>query len=132
MAAGGMTTEKFRDYIDSFNRDDYEGFAKYYAPDVLLDLGGRMEIRGRDGILDFYRGVKKRVRETLTINNVLLEGNVLAAEIATEFYGLEDWPDFIAGPLMKGEAINLISFIFYTINDKGQYQLIRTARYKKF
>lgn len=132
MAAGGMTKEKFRDYIASFNRDDYEGFGKYYAPDVLLDLGGRMEIRGRDGILDFYRGVKKRVRETLTINNVLLEGNVLAAEIATEFYGLEDWPDFIAGPLMKGEAINLISFIFYTINDKGQYQIIRTARYKKF
>jgi SnoaL-like domain len=132
MAADGMTKEKFRDYIDSFNRDDYAGFGKYYAEDVLLDLGGRMEIRGRDGILDFYRGVKKRVRETLTINNVLVDGNVLAAEIATEFYGLEDWPDFIAGPLMKGDAINLISFIFYTINDHGQYQVIRTARYKKF
>ena len=87
---------------------------------------------GREGILNFYRDVKKRVRETLVINNVLIDGNILAAEIATEFYGLEDWPDFIAGPLMKGDAINMISFIFYTMNDAGQYQLIRTARYKVF
>ena len=132
MASIGMTKDKFRDYIESFNRDDYEGFGKYYADDVHFDLGGRLQIQGREGILNFYRDVKKRVRETLVINNVLIDGNILAAEIATEFYGLEDWPDFIAGPLMKGDAINMISFIFYTMNDAGQYQLIRTARYKVF
>jgi len=117
----------FADYIACFNRDDYAGFGKYYADDVLLELGRKKQLRGRQAILDFYREVKARIRETLEIRNVICDEQGLAAEIATEFYALEDWPEFIAGPVKKGESIHIVSFVHYRI-ENGRFAHIRSTR----
>ena len=122
-----MNKQLFADYIDSFNRDDFEGFSKYYAEDVVLELGKRKTLRGRQAIIDFYREVKARIRETLVIQNVVADEEGLAAEVATEFHALEDWPDFIAGPIRKGESIHIVSWVFYRIVN-GRFQHIRSTR----
>jgi hypothetical protein len=119
----------FRDYIESFNRDDFAGFGKYYAEDVLLELGRKKQLHGRQAILDFYREVKARVRETLEIRNVIVDEDGLAAEIATEFVALEDWPDFIAGAMQKGDIIRILSFVHYRICD-GKFTHIRSTRFQ--
>ena len=124
-----MNKELFSDYIASFNRNDFEGFGRYYAEDVLFELGRKKQLRGRAAILDFYREVKSKVRETLEIRNVICDGEGLAAEIATEFYGLVDWPDFIAGRLMRGESIHILSFVHYKIRD-GKFVHIRSTRFQ--
>ncbi len=124
-----MDKNQFRDYIDCFNRDDFAGFSRYYTEDVVLELP-RKELRGRQAIVDFYKEVKARVRETLQINQVIADEEGLAAEVATEFYGLEDWPEFIVAPLRKGESIHLVSFVFYRIRD-GKFAHIRSARLRK-
>lgn len=124
-----MDKRLFHDYIDSFNRDDFAGFGKYYAEDVLFELGRKKQLRGRQAILDFYREVKARVRETLEIRNVICDGEGLAAEIATEFVALEDWPDFIAGAMMKGDSIRILSFVHYRIRD-GKFTHIRSTRFQ--
>ena len=106
-----MNKRLFAEYIASFNRDDFEGFGKYYADDVVLELGKRKTLRGRQAILDFYREVKSKIRETLVIRNVIADEAGLAAEIATEFHALEDWPEFIAVsvmPLMVAAAIAVL------------------------
>ena len=123
----GMNKQLFGEYIASFNRDDFEGFSKYYADDVVLELGKRKTLHGRQAIVDFYREVKSKIRETLVIRNVVADDAGLAAEIATEFHALVDWPDFIAGPIRKGESIHIVSWIFYTIV-KGRFQTIRSTR----
>ncbi|HTY94101.1 MAG TPA: nuclear transport factor 2 family protein [Steroidobacteraceae bacterium] len=122
-----MNKQLFGDYIASFNRDDFEGFSKYYAPDVVLQLGTRKTLHGRQAIIDFYREVKARIRETLVIRTVVADEEGLAAEVATEFHALEDWPDFIAGPIRKGESIHIVSWVFYTIVD-GRFKTIRSTR----
>ena len=122
-----MNKQLFADYIGSFNRDDFEGFSKYYAEDVVLELGKRKTLRGRQAIIDFYREVKARIRETLVIQNVVADEEGLAAEVATEFHALEDWPDFIAGPIRKGESIHIVSWVFYRIVN-GRFQHIRSTR----
>ncbi|HUK01714.1 MAG TPA: nuclear transport factor 2 family protein [Steroidobacteraceae bacterium] len=122
-----MNKALFADYIACFNRDDYAGFGKYYADDVLLELGRKKQLRGRQAILDFYREVKARIRETLEIRNVICDEQGLAAEIATEFYALEDWPEFIAGPVKKGESIHIVSFVHYRI-ENGRFAHIRSTR----
>jgi ketosteroid isomerase-like protein len=122
-----MNKQLFADYIGSFNRDDFEGFSKYYAEDVVLELGKRKTLRGRQAIIDFYREVKARIRETLVIQNVVADEDGLAAEVATEFHALEDWPDFIAGPIKKGESIHIVSWVFYRIVN-GRFQHIRSTR----
>jgi SnoaL-like domain len=122
-----MNKQLFGEYIASFNRDDFEGFSKYYADDVVLQLGTRKTLRGRQAIIDFYREVKVRIRESLEIRTVIADDEGLAAEVATEFHALEDWPDFIAGPIRKGESIHIVSWIFYSIVN-GRFQSIRSAR----
>lgn len=121
-----MNKNDFRNYIDSFNRNDFPGFSRYYTDDVVLELP-RKELRGRQAIVDFYREVKAKIRETLEIKQVVADEEGLAAEVATEFYALEDWPDFIVGPIRKGESIRLISLVIYRIRD-GKFAHIKSAR----
>ena len=124
-----MNTAEYRDYIDCFNRNDFDGFGKYYHDDVIFELGDKKTIVGRDNILDFYRGVKAKVRETLDVLSAVGDENLLAVHVRTEFFGLEDWPDFIAGPLMKGESLWIESLGYYYLKD-GKVTRILGARFK--
>src|SRR5580698_1845596 len=122
-----MNKQLYGEYIAAFNRDDFEGFSKYYAEDVVLNLGNRKTIHGRQGIIDFYREVKSRIRETLVIRNIVADETGLAVEVATEFHALEDWPDFIAGAIRNGESIHIVSLVVYNIVN-GKFQTIRSTR----
>ena len=124
-----MNAADYADYIDCFNRNDFDGFGKYYCEDVVFELGEKKRIVGRENILDFYREVKARIRETLDILSVSSGPDSLAVHVATEFYALEDWPDFIAGPLMKGDALNIESLGYYYLRD-GKFARILGARLK--
>jgi hypothetical protein len=124
-----MTYEDYADYIERFNANDFEGFGRYYADDVVFNLGDKKQIVGRDNILDFYRDVKSKVRETLDILGVCAGPDTLACHVRTEFYALVDWPDFIAGPLKQGDSLNIESLGFYYLRD-GKFAQILGARYK--
>jgi hypothetical protein len=126
-----MTRDEFlSDYIGAFNRGELDRFTRFYAEDVVLDLGGRRQLVGRQAIRDFYSGVFENIRETLSVEQLVMDEQGLACIIATEFHAFEDWPDFIAGPIRKGESIFIESFIFYTIGDDGKFTRIRTTRSK--
>jgi hypothetical protein len=123
-----MDKQMFRDYIACFNRDGFAGFSRYYTDDVLLELPQK-ELRGPQAIVDFYRVVKARIRETLRINEIVADEAGLAAEVETEFFALEDWPDFIVRPVKKGESIRIVSFVHYKIRD-GRFAHIKSARFR--
>ena len=123
-----MDREEFREYIDCFNDDDFEGFGRYYAPDVEFNLGDRKRIVGRENVLDFYRDVATQVRETLDVQGVIVDGDRIAAELDTEFYAVEDAPEFVAGPLAAGESLHIHSFVHYWLED-DRFTTIKSARY---
>jgi hypothetical protein len=123
-----MNKQMFRDYIDCFNRDDFAGFTRHYTDDVVLELPQK-ELRGPRAIVDFYRVVKARIRETLRINEIVADEEGLAAEVETEFLALEDWPEFIVRPVKKGESIHIVSFVHYKIRD-GRFAHIKSARFR--
>lgn len=124
-----MTEQDYADYIDCFNRNDFAGFGRYYADDVVFELGDKKRIVGRDAILDFYRDVKAKVRETLEILSTAAGPGSFAVHVRTVFEGLEDWPDFIAGPLMKGDTLTIESLGYYYVED-GKFTRILGARFK--
>ena len=124
-----MTEDDFRRYVAAFNANDYAGFGTFYADDVVFELGSMKRIVGREAILDFYRDVKSKVRETLDILSVAVGPDAMAVHVATEFYGLVDWPDFIAGPLMKGQALHIESIGYYYLRD-GKFARILGGRLK--
>lgn len=128
--AVGMTEERFRTYIDAFNRDDYSSFGDYYDEDVVLVIAGKTELKGRQAIFDFYKTVKSQTKRTIEVNKVITAPNHLAAELQSEFLALEDLPDFTAGAMKKGGRIFINTFVFYDLRD-GKFARIRSAEFRK-
>jgi ketosteroid isomerase-like protein len=124
-----FTEKDFRDYIAAFNRNDFEGFAQYYTDNIIFEGRGR-HFKSRDEVLNFYRTVKSRMRETITIKEVIVGENDMTVEIETELSAFEDWLDMPTGPIHKGEVIRSQSFVWYKIENK-KFVHIRSARYRR-
>lgn len=125
-----MPEDRFRAYIDAFNRSDYDALRRYYAPDVRLVIGNGTELVGREAIVEFYRPVKAATERTIQVLQCFHDGNVLAAELESEFLALQDLPDFAAGPMNKGDRRYLNSLVLYEF-DGDHYTSIRAAVLKR-
>jgi uncharacterized protein with NRDE domain len=124
-----MTKDDFRAYVAAFNAKDFDGFSRYYAENVQLQLGQKRTLNSRQEIVDFYSVVKTQCDERLWIKAIIMDEEGLAAELDTEFKAIANVPDFIAGPLEIGQSIFLTSFVHYTIKD-GRFATIKSARSK--
>ena len=126
-AGAARALESFRQYIDAFNRSDFDGFSGYYMPDI--DFRGRGgTFAGKDAVLTFYRGVKARMRETLTIRGLVVGKRQWVADIVTELYAQEDWPDFASGAIKKGETRRSENFIWYEL-EGDKFKRVRSGRH---
>jgi hypothetical protein len=123
-----LTSEDFRRYIDAFNRNDFETFGGYYAPQIHFQ-GQAGEFHSREQVVSFYRQVKARVRETIGILTLVSGARDIVAELETELHALVDWPDFPTGPIYKGETRRSQNFCWYEVAD-GMFGRIRSARYR--
>jgi ketosteroid isomerase-like protein len=95
----------FRAYSAAFSNADFERFPTFYTEDVQLELGSVPPIRGRQGIIDFYRPMFERVREQLTVNSVTATDDAIELDAITRFTAVKDAPDFVVAPLKAGESI---------------------------
>lgn len=127
--AGGLDEQDFRAYIAAFNRNDFAGFSRYYAADVKFE-GRAGTFNGRDQVIAFYREVKSRMRETITIKDVIVGNNDMLANIVTELFALRDWPEFATGPVKKGQTIISENFVWYEMKD-ARFVHIRSAGYRR-
>lgn len=126
-----MTPEAhFLAYIDAFNRSDFDALGNYYAPEIRLVIGNGTELVGRRAIIDFYRPVKAATHRTITVLQCFHDGDVLAAELESEFLALEDLPDFTAGAMSKGDRRYINSLVLYDF-DGPHYTRIRAATLKR-
>ena len=122
--------ERFRDYMDAFNRNDWARLLPYYAPDIKLVIGNGTEMIGRDAIVNFYSKVKTETHREIMIRNCFVDGNVLAAELESEFVALMDAPDFAVRPMLKGDRYYINSCVLYEF-EGNQYTRIRSAVFKR-
>lgn len=123
-----MSREAYNDYLAKFNAND-PTFIEYYHPDATLELSGS-EIRGAQGIKDFYADVKKYIKETVEVTTYIYDGKQLAVEIPTTFEVIADWDNSFWGvDLKKGQVLRVVSWGIYDIED-GKFKRIRTARYR--
>lgn len=129
--ADGITEADFREYIAAFNRSDFPGFSRFYAEDIeFLGSGGARHFFSRKAVVDFYTEVKKRMRETVTVHEVIVGPQGLLADIETELVIFVDWPEFPGSPLKKGQRIVSRNFAWYDVRD-GKFQRIRSANYQR-
>jgi len=125
----GFTEQDFIQYIDLFNRNDFAGFAEYYDDNIIFEGRGR-HFKSRTEVVEFYRKLKSRIRETVAIKEVLIGKDEIAVEIETELYALEDWHNMPTGPMRKGETIRSRNFVWYEMQN-GKFKHVRSARYRR-
>jgi hypothetical protein len=118
-----MTANEFLEYIHYFSNQNYD---KYYTDDIVLQLP-TMELLGKEAVKSFYAKQNQYIQETIRIRKVLFEGDALMAHIVSDFYCIQDWPDFVIKPMKQGEMLRAELLVLYKIRD-GKFCLIRGAR----
>jgi ketosteroid isomerase-like protein len=117
----------FRAYMAAFSNADFDRFPKFYTQDVLLELGSVPPIKGREGIVGFYRPMFERIRESLTVNSVIATDDTIELDAVTRFTALQDAPDFVVGALKVGEYIEGRVLVSYRLR-AGLISHIRVRR----
>lgn len=107
----------FGAYVSAFSNADFERFPRFYTEDVLLELGSVPPIRGRQGIVDFYRPMFQRIREHLTINAVTATDDTIELDAVTRFTAMADAPDFVVAPLKTGEYVEGRVIVSYELRE---------------
>jgi ketosteroid isomerase-like protein len=105
-------------YAAAFSAAEFERFEQFYTDDVVLHLTGSIgDVAGRQGIVDFYRPMFERVRETVTVEKLDVSDSLIAVDAISRFTAIQDAPDFVVGPLSKGEWIEVPVHVEYSLRD---------------
>ncbi|MGH8261806.1 MAG: nuclear transport factor 2 family protein, partial [Steroidobacteraceae bacterium] len=73
---GGSAEQRqaFLEYARAFSDADFDRFSRYYTDDAACELTGTgIVLRGRDGIVGFYREMFKTVRESLSLHQLIAD-----------------------------------------------------------
>ena len=119
--------QAYLEYARAFSNAEFDRFSEYYTNDVVCTLGAGIVLRGREGIVNFYREMFKTVRESLTLHHLIADDTGLAADITSQFTAREDAPEFIVAPLKKGEFVRVRVFVHYELRE-GKIAVIKVAR----
>lgn len=120
--------EEFAAYIAAFNRDDFADYGRFYAVDIRMQFNGKVSLDGREAVRRFYERMHRRLHQTIRIIETAGDRSVLFANIEGEFLALEDFPDFSAGALARGERMFSRSLARYQLED-GLITSVIAARY---
>jgi hypothetical protein len=105
----------FRAYSAAFSAGDFQRFPSFYTDDVVLHLSSVGDITGKQGIVDFYRPMFARVRETVTVEHLEATDERIVLDAISRFTAIEDAPDFVVGPLKEGEWYDVPVRVEYTL-----------------
>jgi len=117
---GGHPSQQaaFQAYSAAFSGAEFERFPKFYTDDVVLHLTGSIgEIHGKQGIVDFYRPMFERVRETVIPVHLEVSDGRIVYDAVSRFTAVQDAPDFVVGPLKQGEWYDVPVRVTYTLRD---------------
>src|SRR5450631_2787670 len=117
----------YRAYAAAFSAAEHERYAAFYTDDVRLELGSVAPLVGPAAIVAFYRPMFQRVRETLTVHNLLADDESIFIDSTSSFFAIKDAPDFVVGALLAGERIDVRVFVYYTLR-RGLISNIKIAR----
>jgi len=124
-----LTEQDLRAYFAAFNRNDFDAVAQYYADDMVFEGRGR-HFKSREEMVNFYRGLKSRIRETVTLLEVVVGENAMVVEIQTELDAFEDWLAMPTGPMRKGDRIRSRNFVWYEIAN-NKFAHLRSAGFRR-
>jgi len=104
-------------YTAAFSAGDPARYTRFYTDDVELLLGSVPPMRGKQAIADFYTAMFLAVRESLTVHGITATEHEIVSDTTSRFTAIADAPDFVVGPLSKGDYIEVRVIVTYTLRD---------------
>jgi hypothetical protein len=132
-----MDKKQYLEYIDHFNNKRYDAVTSYFDLDIVVEYGDNgtysekppQTLHGREEFAKFYKNLHEYVREVLELGDFMVRGNLLFAELYTEFHCFKDAPASAGLPWKKGEVSVMTNWVMYTLeNDKMKH--IRIAHFR--
>ena len=132
-----MNREQYLEYIDHFNNKRYDAVTGYFAPDITVEYfdnayGTPIPARTLRGPAEFaasYKALHAHTREVLELGDFMSQGNLVFAELYTEFHTFKDAISGAGQPWKKGEIRIMTNWVIYNIaGDK--MQRIRIAHFR--
>ena len=132
-----MDKQQLLQYIDHFNHKRYEDVMAFYHPDVVIEYPTMLANpqappvtrRGRQGFLEQYVVLHQHCREALEVQTVLQDGQMIAAEMYTEFHFFKDYANFSGRSTKAGDIYITTNWCIYTV-EKDQFKHIRVAHFR--
>jgi hypothetical protein len=124
-----MDKEQFLQYIEAFNKGDHRAvFSTYYTEDAVFETPD-VVCDGRESIINFIIKGHTGVNENISVKNILIEGDRVAAELEAEMQVTADRPDHHIRPSKKGDLFKIYQCAFYDLKD-GKFCNVRVYRRK--
>jgi SnoaL-like domain len=132
-----MDKQQLLQYIDHFNHKRYEEVMSFYDPEVVIEYPTMLATpeappvtrRGRAGFLEQYVALHQHCREALEVQTVLQDGNMMAAEMYTEFHFFKDYPNFSGRSMKAGDVYITTNWCIYTVENE-KFKHIRVAHFR--
>lgn len=112
-----MDRDFFTRYYEAYNSEDPARLTPFYAGDVRL-LSAQGEIRGRDAVLDTYRGIIGQFVDRMCPRNIVVDGDQAAVEIIDRFEARTDVDDFLGRRFTRGDSFELKLCGIYRVEDE--------------
>lgn len=121
-------SQKYEDYIKTFNLHDFEALKDFWTEDLYFYRGENVApLVSRQAMMDFYEEAWKHFDECLTVRIVDEYGPYLSVEITNNLSVKNDWPDSPYGPFYKGQKKEVSGRVNYTYTRDGKIAVIVDA-----
>jgi hypothetical protein len=86
-------------------------------------------LHGPEEFMASYKALHDHVREFLEIHDFMVDGNLLFAELYTEFHCFKDYSTTSFQPLKKGDVIIMTNWVPYNMENE-KMKRIRIAHFR--
>ena len=133
-----MNREEYLEYVDHFNNKRYDSVTGYFAPDITVEyfddaFSNGTPARTLHGSREFaenYKSLHAHTREVLELGDFMSQGDLVFAELYTEFHTFRDAPESYNRQWKKGDVNIMTNWVMYNLDEKGKMKRIRIAHFR--
>jgi len=87
-------------------------------------------LHGAEEFAENYKSLHSHTREILELGDYISKGELIFAELYTEFHTFKDAPETLSRLRKKGDILNMTNWVMYNLDDKGKMKRIRIAHFR--
>jgi len=110
--------ERMKVYYETYNRSIDEAILTFYTDDAVFEYQG-LTLNGKEALLNHFAEFQQAIKETMTPQNIVIDGDRVAVEVDSRMEVKINLPDFLGKSRKAGELITGKFSAFYSIRDNN-------------